>query len=123
MPFLLQIELAPTSVQPEKCAPVSLGYGVSIRSAGGAFIEGHDHIGAQVPLNIHDRFGSEEMSRSVDMALEHYAIVSDLIDSCPREDLEASGIRENGSIPPHEGMKPPQLLDQLVARPYEPLPG
>src|SRR4029079_13303273 len=50
------------------------------------------------------------------MAAELDAVLVDRAQSLEREDLEAAGVGEDGTIPSHERVQPPELSNELVGR-------
>jgi hypothetical protein len=77
-------------------------------------IELHDHIGAEVALDLHDQLGREAAARAVDVAAELDAVLIDASQSFEGEHLEAAGIGEDGTIPRHEAMEAAQLAHHVV---------
>ncbi len=80
-------------------------------------IELHYHIGADVALDAHHRFGSEKSTRSVDVALELDSFLTDFSERREGENLKSTGIGENRTIPPHELVQATHLADELVTWP------
>jgi hypothetical protein len=78
-------------------------------------IELHDHVGAKVVLDAHHRFGRELPKRAIEMAAELDTVLADRAQRCEREHLEATRVREDGSLPAHEAMQAAELRDKLIA--------
>ena len=83
---------------------------------GNHVVELHDDVGAEVPLDAHHALGREPPARAVDVALELDALLLYGAQPGEREDLKASRVGEDRTIPVHELVQPAQLAYQLVAR-------
>ena len=83
----------------------------------GTFIEGHDDIGAKVPLNGDGFLRREAMRRTINVTLEGDAVIVDLAGLREREDLKAAGIGEHGRRPLHELMQTAHITDEFIAGP------
>ena len=81
----------------------------------GAFVEGHDDVGAEVLLNGNGLLGREAMRRAVDVTLERHAVIVDLAGLCQREDLKAARVGEHGAVPLHERMQAAHIAHEFVA--------
>ena len=71
-----------------------------------AFVQGHDDVGAQLFLGVHDRLRRESLQATVDVRAKGHAIWVDLAHVGQTEDLVATGIGQDRPIPLHELMKP-----------------
>ena len=80
-------------------------------------IELHDHVGAEVALDLHDRLGREAASRAVDVTAELDAVLVHLAQSFEREHLEAAGVGEDRTVPRHEAMESTEVANDVVTRP------
>jgi hypothetical protein len=66
------------------CAAPSASTSASIsrdhiaRAGARAFVEGHDDVGAEQPLDFHRAFGRQQMARSIEVAGESDALLGDL---------------------------------------------
>ena len=78
-----------------------------------AFVEAHSNIAAQDSLHVHRPFGRHFEERAVYVRTANYLFVADFLEACEREDLKASGIRKNWTLPVHEGMKSASLSNNL----------
>jgi hypothetical protein len=79
-------------------------------------IELHDHVRAEVPLDLHHELGRKESARAVEVALKLHAVLADRTELRQREHLESARVRENRTIPAHEAVQPAHLADDIVAR-------
>ena len=105
------------ALQPAE-GPLTGGLGVFIRRRVlHALVKGHRHVAAQVRLDAHGLLRPHKDLPPVDMGGEIDPLLLDPPEGGQGENLEAAGIRQDGAVPVHEGMKPPHLPDQLVAGP------
>ena len=81
----------------------------------GAFVERHQNIAAECELHVNGRLGSEGMSVTVQVRMEHDALLGDLANAGKAKDLKSTRIGENGARPGHEAVQSPKLTNQLVA--------
>ena len=81
----------------------------------GAFIEGHDDIGAQLFLDVDGFFGGKAVGRAVDVALKGHAVLIDLAHLGQRKDLKPARIGQHGVRPLHEPVQPAHLGHQVGA--------
>ena len=82
-----------------------------------ALVEHHHDVAAEGELDIDGRLGREHVAVAVEMRLEHHALFRDLAQPAQAEDLEASGIGEDGPRPIHELVQAAELADGFVAGP------
>ncbi len=82
-----------------------------------ALVELHLDVGAQQALDLDRSFRRQHVPRSVDVRLEHRAVLGDLPDLRQAHDLEAAGVRQDRFVPAHEGVQTAELGDPLRARP------
>ena len=68
-------------------------------------------------LHLNAQFRREQMRASVNVRLEQDPFVGDFSQAGQAEHLKAAAVREKGTRPVHESMKPPATLHHLVARP------
>ena len=80
-------------------------------------IELHDHVGAEVALDLHHALRRERVLRAVDVAAKLDAVLAHGAQPLEREDLKATGVGEDRPIPSHEPMQSAEIANQLVARP------
>jgi len=78
-------------------------------------IELHDHVGAQVALDLYHRLGREESARAIDVRLELDAVFIDGAEPCERENLKSSRVGKDRAVPAHEFVESAHLADDLVA--------
>ncbi len=85
---------------------------------GGAFVEGHDDVGAEVVLDF-DRFlGSEVVGGAVDVGFEGDAVVVDfdaVFGAAEGENLEAARVGEDWAIPIDPFVQAAHFFDKFVA--------
>ena len=79
-------------------------------------VELHDHVGAQVPLDLHHALGREHAARAVEVTAELHAVLGDRAQVLEREHLEAARVREDRAVPRHEAVQSAQLAHEIVAR-------
>ena len=70
----------------------------------GAFVEGHDDVRPQGHLNLDGSLGREEMRRAIEVRTEGNAFFCDLSQACQAENLESTGVGEQGPVPTHEAV-------------------
>jgi hypothetical protein len=80
-------------------------------------VELHDHVGAEVALDLHHPLGGEHAPRAVEVAAELHPVLADLAQRLEREHLEAARVGEDRAVPRHEAVQPAELPHQLVGRP------
>ena len=56
------------------------------------------------------------MARAVKVGLETNPFLADFAEFTEAEDLKTAAVREDGTLPVHKGVQPPELPDQFVAR-------
>src|SRR5438105_2935614 len=88
-----------------------------VRWVGRAFIEGHDDIGADLPLDIHHGFGREDMTGAVDVGLEFDSIGSYAAQARQAENLESAAVGEQRAVPALEAVEPARCRDSIFPRP------
>ena len=96
-------------------SPIHGEFGVGVIVGVGAFIEGHDDIGAEVLLNCDGLFRREAMRRAVNVTFEGHAVIVDLAGLRKREDLKAARVGEHGTRPLHEMMQAAHVADEFIA--------
>src|SRR5213592_359922 len=80
-------------------------------------VELHDHIGAEVALDLHHDLGRKKAARAIDVRLELDTLLIDGPELREREDLEAARVGEDWAIPAHELVQPAHLAYDVVAGP------
>ena len=78
-------------------------------------VELHDHVGAEVALDLHHQLGREADAASVDVALELDPVLVDAAHVLEREHLEAAGVGEDRAVPAHEAVQAAELAHERVA--------
>ena len=111
------VERGTAAGQPADATFARVARGGGVTPARDHVVELHHDVAAQVPLDLHDRFGGEAPARAVEVALEVHAVLVHRAQRSEREDLEATGVGEDGAVPLHEAVETAQLPHQLVARP------
>jgi hypothetical protein len=81
----------------------------------GAFVEGHDNVGAESYLNIDRRFGSKRVWTPIEVRAELDAVVGDFAERAEWEDLKAAGVRKECARPTHEFVKATHAANGFVA--------
>ena len=115
-----QLELSTSAQAPREPADASLARVARRRLvglAGNDVIELHDHVGAEVALDLHHDLGREETARAVDVGLELDALLVDVRSCVEREDLKSAGVGEDRAVPAHERVESAHLAHDLVAGP------
>ena len=82
-----------------------------------AFVETHDDIGSQQPLDFHAGFRRQHVFRAVDMAGEGHALFGQLAQTGQRHHLKAARIGQDRAVPVHETVQPAQTRDAFRAGP------
>ena len=80
-----------------------------------AFVERHRDVGAERALDLHDRLRREKARRAVERRAELDPVVADLADLREAEDLEATGVGQNGATPSHEAMEAAEITHDVGA--------
>jgi hypothetical protein len=80
-------------------------------------IELHDHVGAKVALDLHDRLGRETPFGTVDVTSEFDAVLVHAAQAFQRKDLEATRVGEDGTVPGHEPVKSAEVSNDIVPGP------
>jgi hypothetical protein len=73
---------------------------------GRAFIESHDDVGSDDPLDVHHVFGREQVFGPVDMGIENDAVFVELAPFGEGIDLVSAAIGEYGALPAVKFMQP-----------------
>ena len=84
---------------------------------GRTFIEGHDDIGSDGSLDIHNGFRREKMAGAVDMALKDHAFFGDFATGSEGKDLITTAIGQNRAVPAHKAMQSAGLFQYTCTRP------
>ena len=87
------------------------------RLAGDDVVEHHGHVGAECPLDLHGRFGSDRAGRAIDVADELDPVLLDLPESLEGKHLEAARVGEHRAVPGGEAVEPAQRLYHRLAGP------
>ena len=77
-------------LEPRERASVCLLRRSTVAAAGRTFVECHDDIRTEGPLNVHHRLRRESVAGPVDVASEFNSVVVDLPDPSEREDLKSA---------------------------------
>ncbi len=80
------------------------------------FVQGHDDIGAQFFLGVHDRLRRESLQATVDVRAKGDAVRIDLAHVGQAKDLVAARIGQDRPIPVHELVQPAHALHEVGAR-------
>src|SRR5690606_15496900 len=88
-----------------------------IAGIGSTFIKGHDDVSPYGALYLHHIFGSEVVIGAVDMGFEPHPFLLDLAVGRKRIDLISTAVGKDISVPVHEFMKSPRLLQDVGLRP------
>lgn len=99
------VEVFPSSLEPLLREPQGLLCVSVVAGAGGAFVECHHDVAADGSLDVDDFFGCEEVFASVDVTSEGDAFGAEFAVFGEGEDLEASAVGEDGSLPAVEFVK------------------
>src|SRR5262249_41131517 len=83
---------------------------------GRAFVEDHGDIGAQLTLDLHGLFWTEEKERTVQMRSEFNSMRFDPAYFGQAEHLVPTAIRQDRVRPIDEGVQPPSRADNLHPR-------
>ncbi|HTQ86824.1 MAG TPA: hypothetical protein VMI93_11475, partial [Candidatus Solibacter sp.] len=83
----------------------------------GALVESHADVGTESDLHVDGMFGGKEVGTSVEVGAEADAIVGDFAERAEGENLEASGVGEEGARPTDETMQAAHAPDDFVAGP------
>ena len=83
----------------------------------GAVVEGHDHVGAEIALDVHHALGREPHRVPVHDRSERHAVLVHAREVGHREDLVAARVREDRSVPAHEAVQASEVAHDLVPRP------
>ena len=111
------IKLGKTTLQPPKRQRHAFfGVGV-IAAAGRAFVEGHDDIGADAPLNLNDALGRKQVLAAVDMALKGDALFINFSGAGQAKHLITTAIGKYGPLPAVEPVQATGGLQHLQTRP------
>ncbi len=90
---------------------------VVIAGVGGAFVKGHDNVGADDALDIHDPLGAEHMFRPVDVRLENDALFLHFPAVGKRIHLVSAAVGKYGFLPAVEFMQSPGFAQNIQSRP------
>ena len=82
----------------------------------GAFVEGHDDVGAESDLDVDRMLGSKEVRAAVEVRAEADAFIGDFAQGAEREDLESAGVGKQGARPTDEAVQAAHAANDLVAR-------
>ena len=82
-----------------------------------AFVELHDDIGIEQPLDLNGALRGELKHRSVEVGAERDAALLDLAQVGERHDLEAPGVGQDGMRPAHELVQAAERRDPFRAGP------
>jgi hypothetical protein len=78
-----------------------------------ALVELHLDVGAEQTLDLDGALRGEQVRGAVDVRLEGDAIFGDFAQLRQAHDLEAAGVREDGTVPAHEAVQAAQPGDAL----------
>ena len=70
------------------------------------FVQGHDDVGAQLFLGVHDRLRRELLQAAVDVRAKGHAVTIDLAHVGQAKDLVAARIGQDRPVPVHELVQP-----------------
>ncbi len=90
---------------------------------GQTLVERVEDVHAQRVLDLHADLRRQEPQRAVDVRAEFHTLLAEPAELREAEDLEAPGVRQDGSVPGHEAMQPAHLSDHLVAGTEEEMVG
>ena len=113
--YALQLRRAPR--EPAQASLARVARDALFALARDDVIELHDHVGAEVALDVHHRFRREDVLRSVDVAAKLDAVFAHGAQALEREHLKAARVGEDRPVPSHELMQPAEIANELVARP------
>ena len=102
--------------QPPDAALTRVARALLVRLTRDDVIELHDHVGAEVALDLHDGLRREHVLRAVDVAAELHALFAHGAQRLEREHLEAARVGEDRAVPAHERVQPAERGDDIVAR-------
>ena len=103
--------LGPAQGEAHRLRGVALARGV-----GRAFVEHHDDVGTQHPLDAHRFLGGEQEAIAVHRRGKAHAFLGDLAKLAEAEHLVASRVGEDGSRPADKAVQPAVRRDHLQAR-------
>ena len=75
-------------------------------------VELHDHVGAEVALDLHHALGRERARRAVDVTAELDAVLAHRAQPLEREHLKPARVGEDRTVPPHEPVQPAQVANR-----------
>ncbi len=88
-----------------------------------ALIEYHCDVGVKIVLHPHRFFRRQHNFSAIDRRTEPDAVLSDLAHLRQREHLEATGIRQDRTVPVHELVQTAVFADDFRARPQHEVEG
>ena len=111
-----EVETAQPALEP---APGASGGGFAHLTAarvGGTFIEGHNHIGPQIVLDLNRGFGADIDNSAILRRFEGDAVFGNGAHLAQAKHLKAARIGQHGARPTHEAVEPPRLGHNVFAR-------
>lgn len=82
---------------------------------GGALVERHDNIRAEIALDLHHAFGRENVPRTVNVRLELNAVLADAPQPGQAEHLKAAAVRQQRPRPALKSVQAARVRDQIFA--------
>ena len=79
----------------------------------GAFVKGHDDVGSDGALHVHDGFGRKQMGATVDVRLEFYALFADFASVFEAVYLKSAAVGEHGAGPGAECVQAAGLFENV----------
>ncbi len=105
-----------TTLQPAQRAVGRVGQLLAGHPGVGAFIEGHDHVGAERALDFDGFFRCQVDQRAIERRTELDAVLIDGAQFSETEDLKAPRVGQDRSVVAHEAVKLSQLFDNGFSR-------
>ena len=80
---------------------------------GGALVKGHDDVGANLALHVHDGFRRKKVGASVDVRLEFDAFFADFAAVFEAVYLKSAAVGQHGAVPGRKSVQPASLLQHF----------
>ena len=96
---------------------------IVLTGPGGAFVEGHQDVGPDAALDIHDILRGENMPGAVDMRPENCPFRRQLPLPGKGKNLVPPAVGQDGAVPVHKPVYPPGTPDHLDPGPQEKVVG
>ena len=110
------VELRHAPVEPAQAALHRAARRRLVAAAGDELVELHDHVGADVALDLHHALRRVLVQRPVDVAAELHAVFLDRAQLGEREHLKPARVGEHWSLPAGERMQPAERAHHGITR-------